>query len=44
MHETQSEIWHILKDDRPFDAPGFDRKLRRLVERKPTLRRRPSRD
>lgn len=27
------EIYHILKYDRPFDAPGFARKLRRLVEK-----------
>ena len=25
------EIYHILKDDRPFDEPGYIRKLRRLV-------------
>jgi len=25
------EIYHILKDDRPFDERGYIRKLRRLV-------------
>jgi hypothetical protein len=25
-------IFHILKDDRPFDGPGYIRKLRQLVE------------
>jgi len=34
------EIWHILKDRRSFDEPGFVRKLRRLVERKPLRRQR----
>ncbi|HET7091552.1 MAG TPA: DUF1841 family protein [Anaerolineae bacterium] len=26
------EIWHILKEDRPFDEAGFVRKLRRLAK------------
>lgn len=35
IHQVESvlseEIYHILKDDRPFDERGYIRKLRRLV-------------
>ena len=33
------EIWHILKDKRPFDEPGYVRKLRRLVKKPRKSRR-----
>jgi hypothetical protein len=34
------EIWHILKDKRPFDEQGVALQLRRLVEKTGTPRRR----
>jgi len=36
------EIWHILKENRPFDEQGVARQLRRLVEKMGTPRRRYS--
>ncbi len=34
------EIWHVLKDTRPFDEQGVARQLQRLVEKIGTPRRR----
>lgn len=34
-----AEIWHVLKDNRPFDEQGVARKLQRLVEKMEIPRR-----